>query len=140
MKNKLLIILLFITNLVFGQNALSEKITKSFTVDNRDSLDIIAKELNYKGGDQIKVLTLFTVNEKGDIVDIEARSVHPLLEKEAIRILSELPKMPIAKHNGKAISQKYTLPIVFEIETESAKKRRLKKEQREREKALKTKN
>jgi TonB family protein len=137
MKNTLIIILLTFTNFVFGQNNVSEKVSESFNIENRDRLDSIAKRLNYKGGDQIKVLTIFTVNENGDVVDIKARSVHPEFEKEAIRVLSALPKMPPAKINGKAISQKYSMPIVFEIETESAKKQRLKKEKRQREKELK---
>ena len=137
MKNTLIIILLIFTNFLSGQNNVSEKVSESFNIDNRDKLDSIAKQLNYKGGDQIKVLTIFTIDEEGNFVDIQARSVHPLFEKEAIRVLSELPKMPPAKHNGKAISQKYSMPIVFEIETESAKKQRLKKEKRKREKELK---
>ncbi|WP_419212601.1 energy transducer TonB [Maribacter sp. X9] len=137
MKNTFIIILLTITNFIFGQNNVSEKVSESFNVDNREILDSIAKQLNYKGGDKIKVLTIFTINEEGNVVDIKARSVHPLFEKEAIRVLSELPKMPPAKNNGKAISQKYSMPIVFEIETESAKKQRIKKEKRKREKELK---
>lgn len=137
MKRELIILFLIFTNILCGQNKVSEKISETFNIENRDRLDSIAKQLNYKGGDQIKVLTIFTINKNGDVVDIKARSVHPEFEKEAIRVLSKLPKMPPAKINGKAISQKYALPIVFEIETESAKKQRLKKEKREKEKILK---
>ncbi|MFI1770246.1 energy transducer TonB [Thalassobellus citreus] len=137
MKNLLIIILLIFTNFLFGQTNVSEKVSESFNIDNRDRLDSIAKQLNYKGGDKIKVLTIFTINKKGNVTDIKARSVHPLFEKEAIRVLSLLPKMTPAKYNGKTISQKYSMPIVFEIETESAKKQRLKKEKRKREKELK---
>lgn len=128
MKRTIIILVLTLTNCIFGQNHVSEKVTESFIADNRDRLDSIAKELNYKGGDQIKVLTMFTINEQGNVVDIKARSVHPLFEKEAIRILNELPKMTPAEYNGKPISQKFSLPILFEIETESAKRKRLKKE------------
>lgn len=137
MKRELIILFLIFTNILCGQNKVSEKVSESFNIENRDRLDSVAKQLNYKGGDQIKVLTTFTINKNGDVVDIKARSVHPEFEKEAIRVLSKLPKMPPAKINGKAISQKYALPIVFEIETESAKKQRLKKEKREKEKILK---
>ncbi|MCF1192352.1 energy transducer TonB [Mangrovimonas sp. AS39] len=137
MKKIIIILILTLTNFAFGQNNLSEKVSESFNTDNRDKLDSIAKQLNYKGGDQIKVLTIFTINEQGNVVDIKARSVHPLFEKEAIRILNELPKMTPAEYNGKKISQKYSLPIVFEIETDSAKKKRLKKEKKERQRELK---
>lgn len=47
--------------------------------------------------------------KKGDIVDIKAKSVHPLLEKEAIRIVNELPKMVPFERNGKRISQTFAL-------------------------------
>jgi hypothetical protein len=137
MEKIIIILILTLTNFAFGQNNLSEKVSESFNTDNRDRLDSIAKQLNYKGGDQIKVLTIFTINEQGNVVDIKARSVHPLFEKEAIRILNELPKMTPAEYNGKKISQKYSLPIVFEIETDSAKKKRLKKEEKERQRELK---
>ncbi|WP_053978624.1 energy transducer TonB [Mangrovimonas xylaniphaga] len=137
MKKTIIILILTLTNFAFGQNNLSEKVSESFNTDNRDKLDSIAKQLNYKGGDQIKVLTMFTINEEGKVVDIKARSVHPLFEKEAIRIINELPKMTPAEYNGKLISQKYSLPIVFEIETESAKNKRLKKEERKRQRELK---
>jgi hypothetical protein len=137
MKKTIIILILTLTNFAFGQNKLSEKVSESFNTDNRDRLDSIAKQLNYKGGDKIKVLTMFTVNEQGNVVDIKARSVHPIFEKEAIRILNKLPKMTPAEYNGKKISQKYSLPIVFEIETESAKKKRLKNEERKRKRKLK---
>ena len=137
MKKTLTILLFIITNTLFGQNTVAENISESFNEINRNRIDSIAKKLNYKGGDQIKVLTMFTVNEDGDIINIKARSVHPLFEQEAIRVISELPKMTPAQFNGQTISRKYSLPIVFEIETESAKKHRLKKEKSKREKALK---
>lgn len=137
MKNILLIILITFTSFLFGQNSVSEKVSESFNIDNRDRFDSIAKQLNYKGGDQIKVLTTFIVNEEGDIVEIVAKSVHPLFENEAIRILNKLPKMTPANYNGKAVSIKYSLPIVFEIETERAKKQRLKKEKSKNDKEFK---
>ena len=140
MKKHIFIILLTFSNILFGQNNLSEKISESFNIDNRNSLDSIAKHLNYKEGDKIKVMTFFTINEQGNIINIKAKSVHPLFEKEAIRILGELPKMTPAEYNGKNISRKYALPIIFEIETEKAKKQRLKKENRKLEKELKKKN
>lgn len=128
---------MFITSFCFSQNNEAEKISERIKTSDQTKFDSIAKSLNYKGGDQIKVHVLFTINEDGDIVDIRARSVHPEFEKEAIRVVSELPKMVPAERNGKRISQNYALPLVFEIETDSAKKQRLKKENKAREKALK---
>lgn len=130
MRKVLLISFLILTNILSGQNNIAEKVSESFNSKNRTELDSIAKTLNYKGGDEIKVFALFTVNEEGTIVDFKARSVHPLFEKEAIRIIKQLPKMPVAESNAKKMSSKYALPIVFKIETEKEKKRRLKKEKR----------
>lgn len=137
MKKTLLTIFIFFSIIVTAQHTVSKEVSESFNTTHRDKLDSIARALNYKGGDKIKVLTTFTINENGDVVNIKARSVHPKFEEEAIRILSMLPEMPPAKINGKPISQKYALPIVFEIETDKAKKQRLKKEKRKREKLLK---
>jgi Gram-negative bacterial TonB protein C-terminal len=134
--NKILL-LLFVTSFCFSQNNGAKSISEKIKASDQTRFDSIAKSLKYKGGDQIKVNVLFTINEEGDIVDIKARSVHPEFEKEAIRVVSELPKMVPAEHNGKRISQKYALPLIFEIETEKEKKQRLKKEKRKKEKELK---
>lgn len=134
--NKILL-LFFVTSFCFSQNNRAKTISEKIKASDQSKFDSIAKSLNYKGGDQIKVNVLFTINEDGDIVDIIARSVHSEFEKEAIRVVSELPKMVPPENNGTRVSQKYALPLVFEIETESAKKKRLKKEIRKREKELK---
>ncbi|PKQ46856.1 energy transducer TonB [Confluentibacter flavum] len=130
--NKILL-LLFVTSVCFSQSDGVKMISDKIKSSEQTRFDSIAKSLNYKGGDQIKVTVLFTINDNGDIMDIMARSVHPEFEKEAIRVVSELPKMVPAEYNGKRISQKYTLPLVFEIETEKEKAKRLRKEKKQEE-------
>lgn len=134
--NKILL-LFFVTSFCFSQNNGAKTLSEKIKASDQTRFDSIARSLKYKGGDQIKVNVLFTINEDGAIVDIRARSVHPEFEKEAIRAVSALPKMVPAEHKGKRISQKYALPLIFEIETESAKKQRLKKENRKRKKESK---
>ncbi|HMR16691.1 MAG: energy transducer TonB [Confluentibacter sp.] len=129
--------LLFVTSLCFSQNEGAKTISEKIKAADQSRFDSIAKSLKYKEGDQIKVDVLFTINENGDIVDIRARSVHPEFENEAIRVVKELPKMVPAEYNGKRISQKYALPLVFEIETDKEKTKRLRKEKM---KALKQNN
>lgn len=131
-----ILLLFFVTSFCFSQNYGPKAISEKIKASDQTRFDSIAKSLTYKGGDQIKVTVLFTINEDGDIVDIRARSVNPEFEKEAIRVVSELPKMVPAEHNGKRISRKYALPLIFEIETESAKKKRLKKEKRKKQREL----
>ncbi len=62
-----------------------------------------------------KVLVLFTINENGDVVDITKKGPKngELLEKEAERLISILPKFTPGKHNGKKVMVKYALPIIF---------------------------
>jgi TonB family protein len=129
--NKILLLLLFLTSFCFSQNEGAKIISEKIKEFDQSRFDSIAKSLNYKAGDQIKVTVLFTINENGDVVDVLARSVHPEFEKEAIRIVNELPKMVPAEYNGKKVSQKYTLPLVFQIETEKEKAKRLKKEKKQ---------
>lgn len=133
---KLIIILTFLfSNIIIGQNDLS-KISESFKNPNKNRLDSIARKLNFKGGETFKVMTIFTIDENGNIVDIKARSTHQAFEQEAIRVIKELPKMNPAILNGEKIRQKYSLPIVFKVETESERKSRERKEKRKKEKEL----
>jgi protein TonB len=43
------------------------------------------------------------------------KSVDPLLDKEAVRVISAMPKWIPAKHNGERVDAKYTLPVVFRL-------------------------
>ena len=131
---KFTIAFLLFANFIIAQSEVSTKVSNPFNSDNRDRLDSIAKKLNYKGGDEIKVLTVFTIDENGDVGDVMARSVHPIFEEEAKRIINDLPKMTPAEFDGKRVSRKYSLPIVFRVETEKEKEKRLKKEKKAAEK------
>ena len=69
-----------------------------------------AKQANSSG----RVIARFTVEEDGSIADIEIlRSASPSMDKEALRVLSGMPKWQPGMQNGKAVPVKYTVPIVF---------------------------
>ncbi len=89
-----------------------------------------SKRLNLKPGSDHKIFVIFTVDENGEITNIKARAEYPELEKEAIRMVGELPKMEPAIRDGIAISQSYSLPIIFHVETLKEEKSRLRKEKR----------
>jgi len=74
----------------------------------------IAKDLDFFGKQYIKVQ--FKIDYTGSIVDIKAKAPHPDLEKEAIRVVSTLPKMTPGEHKGKKVAVKYSLPILFIID------------------------
>ncbi|MDD4922604.1 MAG: TonB family protein [Bacteroidales bacterium] len=62
------------------------------------------------------VICTFIINTDGSVTQINiTQPVHPLLEKEAIRVLKTLPKWIPAKRHGKPIRVKYTLPIIFRL-------------------------
>jgi protein TonB len=43
--------------------------------------------------------------------------VDPYLDKEAIRVISSMPKWKPGKQRGKAVRVKYTVPVVFRLQS-----------------------
>lgn len=59
----------------------------------------------------------FTVYTDGSIGEIKVlRSVDPLLDKEAIRVVSMSPRWTPGKMNGQPVKVTYTFPVVFRLE------------------------
>ena len=50
------------------------------------------------------------------MVDVRARAPHPVLEKEAVKLIQKLPRMTPGKQRGKPVGVLYALPILFEVE------------------------
>ena len=81
----------------------------------------IAKTVKYPGPCldnkiQGRVVCRFTVTKEGTVKDIVVtKSVDPLLDKEAIRVISLMPKWIPGKHNGARVDAKYTLPVTFRL-------------------------
>ena len=68
-------------------------------------------------GIQGRVIVQFVVNKDGSIVDpVVARSVDPYLDKEAIRVVSSMPKWKPGKQRGKPVRVRYTLPVAFKLQ------------------------
>ncbi len=69
---------------------------------------------------QGRVICSFIVGRDGAISDIKVvRSLHPLLDKEAVRVLSLMPKWIPGKQNGQPSKVKYNLPITFRLQNAS---------------------
>lgn len=61
-----------------------------------------------------RVIVTFTIKKDGSISDPKVvRSVHPLLDKEALRIVGLMPKWMPGTHKGEPVDIKYTIPIRF---------------------------
>lgn len=67
-------------------------------------------------GIQGRVLVRFVVRKDGSIVDPKViRSADPLLDREAIRVVENMPDWIPARLHGKAVSSHFTLPITFRL-------------------------
>lgn len=131
MKNTVQILIILLLNFNLIAQIDKTDISKSIEENtNLDRLDSINKILNYKGGDEVLVLTRFKINENGEVTDIKVKGPHPIYEEEAIRVIKKLPKVEPPKYNGKPVSPTFSLPIKFIVETERHKRKRLRKERR----------
>lgn len=73
----------------------------------------ISQEMGSMG----KVIVQFVVDKDGTITNPEvARGVDAYLDKEAIRVISSMPKWKPGMQNGKKVRVKYTVPVVFRLQ------------------------
>jgi len=71
---------------------------------------LVAQEQGIQG----KVFVRFIVRYDGSIDKIEiARSVHSILDNEAIRLVKLMPNWTPARKNRKQVSSLFTLPVTF---------------------------
>ncbi len=65
---------------------------------------------------QGKVVVSFIIEKDGSISNVQvARGVHPLLDKEAVRVVGLMPKWNPAKSNGDYLRVKYNVPVIFKL-------------------------
>ena len=74
----------------------------------------IAKDLGLKG--KQRILTQFTISEKGKVYSIKVRGSHPDLEKEALRVIKLFPEFKPAQQRNKNVASVHSLPIVFIVQ------------------------
>lgn len=73
----------------------------------------ISQEMGSKG----RVIVQFVVDKDGTITNPEVvRGVDAYLDKEAIRVISSMPKWKPGVQNGKKVRVKYTVPVVFRLQ------------------------
>ncbi|MDF4204404.1 energy transducer TonB [Maribacter sp. SA7] len=128
MKKLILLVSFIFSNFNFAQIN-SELINKTIKENqNTANFDSISKILGYKGGDIVRVSTMFIVTKTGEIDSIVAKGPHSIFENEAIRLIKKIPPLNPAVVNDTQISQRFALPINFVIETEKQRKKRIKRE------------
>lgn len=85
-------------------------------------MQFLSKNIKYptiaqENGTQGRVTVQFVVNRDGSIVDVKVlRGVDPYLDKEAIRVISSMPKWIPGKQRGKPVRVKYTVPVMFRLQ------------------------
>ena len=84
-------------------------------------MEFLQKNVKYpveaqKKGVQGRVLVSFVVEKDGSLSDVKtAKSVDPLLDEEAVRVVKSMPKWEPGKQKGKAVRVKYNVPISFKL-------------------------
>ena len=73
-------------------------------------------EFAQKTGIQGRVFVQFIIDKDGSIVGIRTRGPHPILEIEAKRIISILPKFIPGYVDGKAVRVPFSMSITFKLQ------------------------
>ena len=69
-----------------------------------------------ENGVQGRVYVAFVVNTDGSIVDVKiARGVDPHLDKEALRVVSKMPKWKPGRQGGRNVRVRATVPVNFKL-------------------------
>jgi len=84
---------------------------KQFIVDNLKYPEE-AEEDSVQG----RVIVSFVVEDDGSITEVKvAKSVDPRLDKEAVEVVSKMPKWTPGQSNGKNVRVNYQIPINFKL-------------------------
>lgn len=74
---------------------------------------VIAQENGVQG----RVVISFVVERDGSITDVRvAKSVDPSLDKEAMRVISGMPRWQAGMQNGSPVRVKYNVPVAFRLQ------------------------
>ena len=85
-------------------------------------MEYFKKNLRYpeeakKAGMQGRVVVQFLINKNGAISDASVlRSVDRLLDAEAVRLVRSMPRWKPGMQKGKAVTVKYTVPVLFKLD------------------------
>ena len=70
-----------------------------------------------ENGIQGRVVVSIVIERDGSVSDVKVvKSVAPSLDKEAVRVISSMPKWIPGKQNGSAVRVKYTMPVTFSLQ------------------------
>lgn len=85
-------------------------------------MQYLSSNINYpveaeNNGKQGMVITTFIVEKNGSISEVEVKkSVYPVLDAEAVRVVKAMPNWIPGKKNGEPVRVKYTMPVTFRLQ------------------------
>lgn len=85
---------------------------------NEGIKSFIENNLKYPAGVSVqgKVIVEFVIEKDGSVYNVKvARSIDPLLDAEAIRVISLMKGWIPAKNGSKVVRSKYRLPVDFKL-------------------------
>ncbi len=90
-----------------GQSALMQWLNENI------KYPVIAAENGIEG----RVIVQFVVSKTGSISDVRVvRGVDPSLDKEAVRVVSNMPNWTPGRQNGTTVNVRFTLPVTFRLQ------------------------
>ncbi len=70
-----------------------------------------------ENGIQGRVVVQFVVEKDGSVSQVKVvRGVDPSLDKEAVRVISSMPKWIPGKQNGVSVRSRFTVPVTFRLQ------------------------
>ena len=88
----------------------------------QELFSFLSKTIRYpveaeKAGTQGRVIVTFVVGKDGSVSNAHiVKSVDPLLDAEALRVINAMPAWIPGTQNGKPVNVKYTVPITFRLD------------------------
>ena len=93
-----------------------------FAGGDKALMEFLAQNVRYPkeavdSGWQGRVVVSFIVEKDGSLSEIKTvKSVKPVLDEEALRVVNAMPKWTPGKHNGNAVRVKYNIPVSFRLQ------------------------
>lgn len=107
--------------IIYEEVFIKTEIMPNFPGGRKALLKYIAKEIKYpekakENGIEGRVFIRFIVNKDGNIEDAYIiRGIDELIDKEALKVIENMPKWKPGMQSGKPVSVWYTVPITFRL-------------------------
>ena len=92
---------------------------ENYVVIPKDDFGILASNIKYPDEvcGQGRVIVSFVVEKDGSITNATIRrSVDPAFDREALRVISSMPKWIPGKNNGRNVRVRFNVPVQFKLQ------------------------